>query len=123
MKKLLLVLASTISLSSVAQPTKLPEEQAVVVHFQFGSKNLEGLFKAEDQLEAAILSSRSGEMDGHEIAADGSDVFFYMYGPNADRLFKAIEPVLKSISFMRGAEVTRRYGPPKDGVKTVVTKF
>lgn len=76
----------------MAQPTKQPEKQAVIVHFQYGRKNLKDLFKAEDQLEAAILSSPSGQMGSHEISADGLDGFFYMNGPNADQLFKRSNP-------------------------------
>lgn len=50
------------------------------------------------------------ELDGHEIAMDGSDGFMYIYGPSADRLFEVIEPVLKATDFMQGAEVQLRYG-------------
>ena len=50
------------------------------------------------------------------MAADGSDGFLYMYGPDADRLFAAVRPVLEGADFMRGARVTLRYGPPEDGV-------
>ena len=96
-------------------------EHAVIVHFQYGSTNLDRLFAAEHQLEAAINEARAGELDGHEIAVDGSDGFFYMYGPDADRLFAAVEPVLATVPFMNGATVTRRYGPPGPGVKKTVT--
>jgi hypothetical protein len=40
-----------------------------------------------------------------------------MYGPDADRLFEAVRPVLESAGFMRGARVRLRYGPPEDGVR------
>jgi hypothetical protein len=40
-----------------------------------------------------------------------------MYGPDGDRLFQVVEPVLKSAPFMRGAKVKIRYGPPADGVR------
>ena len=105
----------------VVASKELVVEQAVIVHFQYGSKNLDALFKAEDQLEAAIVKAEAGEMDGHEIATDGSDGTFYMYGPDADRLYNAVEPVLRSIPFLKGAQVIRRYGPPRDGIKETVT--
>lgn len=123
MKKLLLSLAATLGMSSSAQPAKPPEEHAVIVNFQYGSTNLDALYSAEDRLEAAIAAANAGEMDGHEVAVDGSSGTFYAYGANADRLYRAIEPILKTIPFMKGATVTRRYGPPKDGVKTVVTRI
>jgi hypothetical protein len=55
----------------------------------------------------------AGELDGHEIAMDGSDGFMYIYGPSADRLFEVIEPVLKATDFMQGAKAQLRYGPPE----------
>jgi len=121
MKKLILSLAAALGISPAAQPTPSPAEQAVIVQFRYGSTNLDALFSAEDRLEAAIAAAKAGEFDGHEIAMDGSDGTFYMYGPDADQLYRAVEPVLKAIPFMTGAVVTRRYGPPQDGVKTVVT--
>lgn len=48
---------------------------------------------------------------------DGSDGFFYMYGPDADRLFEAVRPTFEATPFMAGAQVTLRYGPPEDGVR------
>lgn len=123
MKKLLLSLVAALGISSQAQQAIPSAEHAVIVHFQYGSTNLDALFRAEDRLEAAIAAAKAGEMDGHEVAVDGRDGIFYMYGADADSLYKTVEPILKTISFMKGATVTRRYGPPKDGVKTVVTKI
>jgi hypothetical protein len=46
----------------------------------------------------------------------------YMYGPDADRLFAAVRPVLETAAFMRGARVKLRYGPAGSGAeaRTVV---
>jgi hypothetical protein len=123
MKKILFALAAAVGFSSPAQSSPPSAEHAVIVYFRYGSTNLDALFSAEGRLEAAMAAAKAGEMDGHEVAVDGSDGTFYMYGADADRLLKAVEPVLKTIPFMKGATVTRRYGPPNDGVKTVVTKI
>jgi hypothetical protein len=40
-----------------------------------------------------------------------------MYGSDADRLVEVILPILEAVPFMAGAEVTKRYGPPEDGVR------
>ena len=101
---------------SSTQAASTPE-QAVVVHFQYGSTDLARLFALEDRLESALAGSSLGDYDGNEIATDGSDGFLYLYGPDADRLFQAIEPILRATPFMRGANVTKRYGPPEAGVK------
>jgi hypothetical protein len=92
-------------------------EHAVVVSFDFGSTELQPIFDLSTQLENAIVAANAGEFDGNEIAADGSDGCLFMYGPDADRLFQVIRPVLEACSFMRGARVKLRYGPPEDGVR------
>jgi len=66
-----------------------------------------------------IKASGVGEYDGHEIAVDGSDGVLYMYGPDADLLFGKVAPVPRSAAFVAGAQATKRYGPPGDGVRKV----
>ena len=95
-------------------------EEAIIVHFQYGSTNLARLFALEDQIEDALAAASAGELDGHEIAVDGSDGFLYVYGPDADRLFEIMLPILWSSDFMDGAEITRRYGPAAEDTRRVV---
>lgn len=92
-------------------------EQAVIVHFAYGQTDLSPLFELEDQLIVAVEAAGAGEFDGNEVATDGSDGDLYMYGPDADRLFEAIRPVLESATCIREAVATIRYGPPEDGVR------
>ena len=106
----------------VASVQKAPEH-AVIVHFAYGSTDLGRLFELEDRLESAISAAGVGEYDGHELAVDGSDGYLYMYGPDADKLFEVIRPILKRTSFMSGAEVRKRYGPPSDGVREHVLRI
>jgi hypothetical protein len=84
---------------------------AVIVHFRYGSTDLERLFEVETRLEEAIAAARAGEFDGNEVAVDGSDGRLFMYGPDADRLYDVVRPILESVDFMRGATVELRYGP------------
>ena len=92
-------------------------EHAVIVRFDYGQTDLSPLNQLEDTLTAAIESAAVGEFDGNEIAVDGSDGTFYMYGPNADRLFEVVRPVLASATCIRNAVATIRYVPPEDGVE------
>jgi hypothetical protein len=101
-----------------SQPDDKPVEHAVVVNFDYGgSTDLQPIFALEEKLEAAIDAAKAGEYDGNEVAVDGSDGSLYMYGPDADRLFSVVRPVLEACIFMRGARVKLRYGPPQDGVR------
>lgn len=91
-------------------------EQALLVRFDYGSTNLGPLYSLEDKLVKAIQAAGAGEYDGHEIAVDGSDGSLYMYGPDAERLFEVVQPTLEDTDFLKGAQVTMRYGPPGEGV-------
>jgi hypothetical protein len=119
---ILFALASLFTTSCQTQSMNDLPEHAVIVHFNYGSTDLQPLFALEEKLEQASSLAGAGEFDGNEVAADGSDGYLYMYGPNADRLFEVIKPVLESCVFMKGAKVRKRYGPPKDGVReSIVT--
>jgi hypothetical protein len=96
-----------------------PPEHAIIVHFQYGSTDLQPIFALEQELETAIENAKAGEYDGNEVATDGSDGSMYMYGPNADMLYNVVCPILKKAAFMKGARVTLRYGPPEDHVREI----
>lgn len=85
-------------------------EQAVIVKFSYGLKSTKELFALEAELENAIESAGVGGFDGNEISADLSDGYLYMYGPDADVVYAAVEPILKATHFMKSAQVTLVYG-------------
>jgi hypothetical protein len=102
-------------------------EQAVIIDFTYGSRDLSKLFELEDRLVSAISDAGVGEYDVNQVSTDGSDATLYMYGPDADRLFEVVRPILEATSFMRGAKARKRYGPPKDGIRetqiTIASQF
>jgi hypothetical protein len=87
------------------------EEHAIVVHYKYNKKTLDPLQKLETQLSQIIEENSLGEYDGHEIAKD-TNGFIYMYGSNAEHLFKAVKPVLDQTDFMKGAVALLRFGGP-----------
>jgi hypothetical protein len=98
-------------------------EQAVVVHFNYGNKDLSALFALEDRLDAAIKTAHVGEYDGHEIAIDASRGTLYMYGPDADKLFAVAKPILVATRFTSTAKVVLRYGLAGKGAREVVVQL
>jgi len=92
-----------------------PPEQEVEVHFAYGSTNFQHVYALGDQLQTAIAEAKVGEYDGHAIPADGSDGKYFVYGPDAEAIYKAIAPILEASPLMRGATVTLHYGPHKRG--------
>src|SRR6266700_2083882 len=96
-------------------------EHAVIVHFSYSSTDLSRLFALEGQLQEAISRADVGEYDGNEIAKDGSEAILFMYGPDADRMFDVVEPILKAAAFMKGARVRRRYGAAKGDAREMIS--
>lgn len=93
-------------------------EQAIIVHLPLREEGLgapgeqAAVFALAEELEAAIGSSSAGEYDGEEFG--GGSCVLYMYGPDANRLFAVVEPVLKSTPLSRGGFAIKRYGEAAD---------
>ncbi len=98
-------------------------EQAVIVNFKYGITTLKPLHKLEEALETIIEEKKAGEYDGHEIAVDYSDGCLYMYGPDAEKLFETVKPIMEKTDFLKDADVKLRFGPPEDGVKEIHYKI
>lgn len=100
-----------------AQSGNAPD-QGVLVHLRlsdskFGSEaDLAAIHRLEYELQTAIDRARVGEFDGNEIG-EGKCVL-YMYGPDADKLFTAIESVLRTSAIAKAGWVIRRYGTADD---------
>jgi hypothetical protein len=95
----------------------MAKHEVTIEFYGFGEKfwtkdrmPLDALFALEDELVALLEGTNLGELDGNEIAIDGSDGRIYLYGPDADALFAAIEPVLKASPITQGGNATLRYG-------------
>jgi hypothetical protein len=88
------------------------EEHSVIVHFfNYWHDELDPLHELEEQLRETIDAAGVGRHDGHEIAMEGADGTLYMYGPNAEALFKTVLPILQQAPFMKGAIASLRFGP------------
>ena len=93
-------------------------EQAVLFYLKlsddkFGeSEEREAIFKLEDELEKKIASAKVGEYDGHEFGKGFAT--FYMYGPDADKLFDAVKDSIRKHKPRAGSYIIKRYGKPGD---------
>lgn len=88
-----------------------PSDQEVEVHFEYGSTNFQYVYALGDKLRLTIAEAKIGEYDGHALPADGSEGRYFIYGPDAEAIFKVIAPVLEASPLMRGATVTLYFGP------------
>lgn len=93
-------------------------EQALIVTLRLSSDGFgtpeerEALMDFEEQLAAAIENADAGEFDG-DMFGEGECVL-YMYGPDADRLFATVEPLLKSCPLTPSGYAVKRYGEATD---------
>jgi hypothetical protein len=92
--------------------------QAVFAHFQLSEEPFGSEHECEAIADLAILLLQTiadhgvGEFDGEE-SGEGRCVLF-MYGPDADRLFAVVEPILKAAPLPREGFAIKRYGDVKD---------
>jgi hypothetical protein len=95
-------------------PSQAPEDQAVIVHLTLSSPGFgahqerEAIHRLTDRLDAAIRAAGAGEFDGDEFGAGVCTL--YMYGPDADALFAAVEPDLRGSPLAAGGHAVKRYG-------------
>lgn len=100
-------------------------EHAIIAHLPliedpFGSeREREAVTDLAGELQHAIDKYGVGEFDGEEFG--GGRCLLYMYGPDADRLFGVVEPILKAAPLSRGGFAIKRYGEAKD-LRAVETK-
>ena len=91
-------------------------EHAVLVSFPlsdagFGSaRELEVLGGLGDDLAEVVAEADVGELDGNDVGE--GQYTLYLYGPDADELFDAIEPLLISQNWPREVVAAKRYGTP-----------
>lgn len=111
---------------SSRQEAQKPMEHAVLVEIPltgdgFGtSEEQDVVIRLEDALTRALAADPTIEVDGHEFG-DGKATL-YIYGRDADEIFRLAKPELAKHPSSESIVVTRRYGPATDPKsKTLVT--
>lgn len=79
-----------------------------------GLDGLDALIALQDEIAQAIEPAGLGEVDGHEIALDGSEGSLYAYGPDAKAMLKAAIPAICRSPLIAEGQLHLRYGPVDD---------
>ena len=90
-----------------------PDKQSAIVYFENGLPYPEALYETGHALCEQIEKEKVGCYDWHCTAADDSHGWLYMYGPDAEKLFETVRPVLEQAAFLKGASVTLHCGREK----------
>jgi hypothetical protein len=104
------------------QPASAKDEQALIIQLKLSDDDFgaEGetyaLYSVEDAVERAVR--HRGMLDGHEIGAGYFTI--YVYGPDADAMFKAVAPVLAKAHLRPGSYVLKRRGGPEQTPEKVM---
>lgn len=88
----------------------------VIIRFNYGLEEMDELYKLEKEIDRILVENNAGDCDGHEVAMDNSDGCIFLYGNNAETVFKTVLPTLKKCHFMKGAVAKLRFGPLAEGV-------
>jgi hypothetical protein len=103
-------LAELKAIAGISESATAADEHSVVVYFNYRLKTLDPLFELDSRLDKLITQAGVGQYDWHEIALEGSEASIYMYGPNAEILFKTVQAELQRTPFMKGAVAHLRFG-------------
>jgi hypothetical protein len=102
--------------NAVTTPVAKSEDQAVLIYVK--TDDLDASYAVEDELIALLEGSAVGEYDGNEIG--GGELVIFLYGPDAELLFKLVEPTLRASEVCNGAKVLIRWGGPGAPQREVV---
>lgn len=65
------------------------------------------------KMDRLVKKNKAGQIQENSSIGSGQHVI-YIIGPDADKIYSLIEPVLKEFSVTRGAVITKRYGDQQD---------
>jgi hypothetical protein len=100
----------------------MTEQQAVLIHLD-GTTLPDAVYAhhdlatLEDELIAVIELEKLGEFDGNEIGP--AETTLFLYGPDAEKLFKGVELVLRANPLCQNARISIRTGGPGAAVREV----
>jgi hypothetical protein len=92
-------------------------EHAVITHLPLSDdaygtdEEREAIHALEHRIEQSVAAI-GGDHDGDEFG--GGEAVLYTYGPDADRLFEAIQRCLEGFGIRDGAYAIKRYGRADD---------
>ena len=93
-------------------------EHAVIVHLRLSESGFgtaaerQRLADLEKRVERSIKKARVGEFDGNEFG--GGECIWYMYGPDADALYRTVEGTIREAATQAGSFVVKRRGAADD---------
>lgn len=79
-----------------------------------GQTDLQPLVLLADHLDGVLTADGLGEMDGYELADDGSVGTIYLYGENALSMYDAVRQAIETSPVTRGGMAFLYFGAVMD---------
>jgi len=89
-------------------------EQSVVISFTYGKEDDEHFYNLAEKLDLIMTQNSLGVYDGHEMEINNRDGSYYLFGPSAEAIMKAIKPEIENVDFMKGAVAFLKFGNTED---------
>lgn len=84
-----------------------------------GAPDLQPLVMLADHLDGVLTADGLGEMDGYELADDGSVGTIYLYGADAQAMFDAVKNPIEASPVTRGGMAFLYFGDVTDDATKV----
>jgi hypothetical protein len=94
-------------------------QQSLIIVFNYGLEDDEPFYELSNRLRELVEESGFGEYDGHGMAIDNSEGSFFMYAPDAKKLYEVIRGTIEKIPFLAGANIRLRFGPSQERANEV----
>ncbi|MFN0133968.1 MAG: hypothetical protein ACKVW3_15740 [Phycisphaerales bacterium] len=96
-------------------PAEEVEQHAVLLYLKTAGEmppqeEMNRYHRLQDEIAKAVNAKGVGELDGDEWGDGRCTV--YLYGPNAERLWDAIAPVIEKHPLPHGSVAIKRFGGP-----------
>lgn len=88
------------------QPSSQEGQQSVLLYIT--GEDFDRMVVLSESLASAIESTEVGEFDGNEIG--GGETVLFMYGRDAEQIFRTVEPILMKDESLHGTKAVIRWG-------------
>ncbi len=92
---------------------------SVIISFNYGIDSLDPIHQLGDRLSYLLDQWGEGFYDGHELTMDDAHGSVFLYGKNAEELYKLVEPTLFDIEWMEGALISLHFGRLDRNAKSI----
>jgi len=92
----------------------LESEQEVIVQFRYNRPDRAPLIQLEERLMEAVEAAYVDAYERNKATVRGIDNRLSIVGPDAEKIFAVVQPILATTPFLGNAQATIRYGANND---------